>query len=53
MKYNILEEDEPGIVSEATSVNYISRNRRMDMTRGISGEELLNRIRPRIEALYK
>lgn len=52
MKYKI-PEDEPGIVSEATSVNYISRNRRMDMTRGISGEELLNRLRPRIEALYK
>lgn len=51
MKYKIFE-DEPGIVSEATSVNYISGNRRMDVINGISGEELLNRLRPRIEALY-
>ncbi len=52
MKYKI-SEDEPGIVSEPTSINYISRNRLMDVSRGISGEELLNRLRPRIEALYK
>ncbi len=51
MKYSI-PEDEPGIVSEAVSVDYISSNR-VDVTRGISGQELLTRLRPRIEALYK
>ncbi len=51
MKYKISEE-ELGMVSEPSSVSYISRSQK-NMARGISGEELLNRLRPRIEALYK
>lgn len=51
VKYQIPEQ-EVGIVSEPAAINYII-NRRSDISRAITGEELLNRLRPRIESLFK
>lgn len=51
MKYE-LPEQETGMVSESAVVNY-AINRRSYVSRAITGEELLNRLRPRIEHLFK
>ena len=49
-KYEPIEE-EPQMVRETIAVNMI--NTRSDISRAITGEELLNRLRPRIKGLFQ
>ena len=49
-KYEPVEE-EPQMVQEPIVVNMI--NTRSNVSRAITGEELLNRLRPRIKSLFK
>ncbi len=61
-KYNLIEDETP-VVKESSSVVYqitnpnpINENydrRRENLARAISGEELLNRLRPRIKSLFE
>ena len=50
MKYEPIEE-EPQMAREAIAVNMIDT--RSDISRAITGEELLNRLRPRIKGLFQ
>ena len=49
-KYEQIEE-EPQMAQEAVLVNMF--NTRSDFSRAITGEELLNRLRPRIKGLFQ
>jgi hypothetical protein len=49
-KYEPIEE-EPQMARETIAVNMI--NTRSDISRAITGEELLNRLRPRIKSLFQ
>lgn len=51
MEYQALEEN-TGMVSEDISINYVI-NKRSDISRGITADELLHRLRPRIESMFK
>ena len=44
-------EEEPQMAREAMVVNMV--NTRNDISRAITGDELLNRLRPRIKSLFQ
>ena len=48
---NSYEEDESGMANETLVMNVI--NNRNDINRAITGDELLNRLRPRIKTLFQ
>lgn len=51
MEYQAFEEN-TGMVAEDITVNYVI-NKRSDISRAITADELLHRLRPRIESIFK